>query len=168
MAACKSRFLRLLDERIHHVGLPLVVQFIPENLISAAPLRLAEKKRPHRLSPGRQRVDHRDIQIPIDGHRQRPRNRGRGQHRPHPAYSLSQSAFFVAARRTYVAHPRPPVPNFLNVTPFWIKACVPIATWMRPEANCCDLVFLRRRFVTASEQRRLEHQDCAKEPLRFR
>ena len=72
--------LGLFHQRADPVGLPSLGHPAPHVLHHLVAARIGNQLGRHRLAPRRQLVDHRHVQISIEGHRQRARNRRRRHH----------------------------------------------------------------------------------------
>ena len=71
---------RFLDHRIHDIGLPAFVDLLFQKAVNALDVIGGDVLGDDGLAAGRQLIDDGDIQIAVDGERQRARNRRRGHH----------------------------------------------------------------------------------------
>ena len=62
------RFLRFLNQGIHHIDLLPLAQRLPHEIIALIPTTLVAQLGDDRQPPGRELIDDRYLQVPIHGH----------------------------------------------------------------------------------------------------
>ena len=72
--------LGLLDERVHDVHLPARGDLVAQELVDLAALGLGPRVRCDRTSPRGELVDDGDLEVPVEGERERARDRRRRHH----------------------------------------------------------------------------------------
>ena len=85
-------FFGFLDQRIDDVDLTAFLNLVADETEHLQPVRIAVVQRPDRLAARRQFVDHRHVQVAVQRHRQRTRDRRSGhyQHVRRPAVFVPQ------------------------------------------------------------------------------
>jgi hypothetical protein len=92
--------LRLLDQRVDDVGLLAARDRLLQQAQHLAPLARAREQRAHRQPPGGQLVEHGQIEIAVQRHRERARDRRRGHHE----HVRLRAVVARAAQRRALAH----------------------------------------------------------------
>ena len=89
--------LRLLDQRAHDVRLPAVVEMPPEPPVGLGAAVLGDPRGHDRLAVRRRQRELADVEVAVDGQRQRARDRRRGQVQDVRAASLDERASLADA-----------------------------------------------------------------------
>ena len=91
--------LGFLDQRAHPVGLPALHAGIAHARDHVVAPRVGNQLGHHRRAARRQLVDDRDVEVGVEAHRQRARNRRRAHHQLMRLLALARSPFERSARR---------------------------------------------------------------------